>query len=319
MVLIPQKILEEYRNNNLNKHSAVKSLISLIENSDDDEIRVECLRNFEEIGIKGEELFKFLENLLISDSSNEVRKVTADLIQNYFIEKALPVMKWIINYETDCECLYSIINTLKKIDNKDSKSVLIEEVRKIKKLKYLLPDTLISNKPFQKDLKKLFKARKIVQFSSDELAEIILNFKVIVGLKKRFYSVYYQLENAKVIKLDLSDIEYEVRGWKSEFKNNIHALSDIPGLKHLKNLRFLLLSNNQISDLKDLLNLSQITHLYLSNNKIKDFINMQYLNAMPNLSYIDISGNELAKKISCEDFKDGVNAKLSDLSNPYYL
>jgi len=40
---------------------------------------------------------------------------------------------------------------------------------------------------------------------------------------------------------------------------------------------------------------------------------------MPNLSYIDISGNELAKKISCEDFKDGVNAKLSDLSNPYYL
>lgn len=317
MVLIPNKILEDYKNNNLNKHSAIKSLISLIENSDNDDIRVECLRNFEEIGIKGEEIFKFLENLLISDSSNDVRKVTAKLIQNNFLEKALSVMKWAITYETDCECLYYIINALKKIDNEESKSVLIEEVRKIKKLKYLLPDSNISNKPFKKDLKKLFKTRKIEQFS--ELADIIMNFKVIAALKKKFYSVYYELENAKVSKLDLSDIEYEVRGWKSEFKNNIHDLSEIPGLKYLKSLQYLYLSNNQIINLKDLIDLTEITHLYISNNKIADVINLQYIKTMPNLTYIDISGNELTKKVSCDDFKEGLNVKLSDSSEPYYL
>ena len=183
MVLIPKKILEDYRNNNLNKHSAIKSLISLIDNSDNDEIRVECLRNFEDIGIKGEEIFKFLENLLISDSCNDVRKVTAELIQNNFLEKALPVMKWAITYETDCECLYYIINALKKINNEDSKSILIEEVRKIKKLKYLLPGSNISNKPFKNDLKKLFKVQKM-DVSGSELADIIMNFKIIAALKK---------------------------------------------------------------------------------------------------------------------------------------
>ena len=318
MVLIPKKILEDYKNNNLNKHSAIKSLISLIDNSDNDEIRVDCLKNFEEIGIKGEEIFKFLENLLISDSSNDVRKVTAELIQNNFLEKALPVMKWAITYETDCECLYYIINALKKINNKDSKSILIEEVRKIKKLKYLLPGSNISNKPFKKDLKKLFKAQKM-EVPGSELADIIMNFKIVAALKKEYYSVYYELENAKVIKLDLSDIEYEVRGWKSEFKNNIHDLSEVPGLKYLKFLQVLYLSNNQITNLKDLVNLTELTHLYVSNNKITDVINIQYIKSMPNLTNIDISGNELAKKVSYDDFKNSLNVKITESSDSYYL
>ena len=121
------------------------------------------------------------------------------------------------------------------------------------------------------------------------------------------------------MKLDLSDIEYEVRGWKSEFKNNIKDLSEIPGLTHLKSLKYLYLSNNQISIIKDLVNLPELTQLYLSNNEIADEINLEYISMLPNLTHIDITGNELAKKVSCEDFKDNLHVKLSDLSNPYYI
>jgi len=317
MVLNPKKILEDYKNNKLNKHSAISSLISLIENSDSDEIRVECLKNLEEIGIKEEEIFKFLENLLISDSSNDVRTVTAKLIQNNFLVKSLSVMKWTVMYETDCECLYYIIDTLKKLNNEEAKSVLIKEVRKIQKLKYLLPDSNISNKPFKKDLKKLFKVSKI-DISIMEAADIIMNFKIIAALKKKFYSVYYELENAKIVKLDLSDIEYEVRGWKSEFKNNIQDLSEVPGLKHLKYLQFLYLSNNQISSLKDLVHLTELTHLYISNNKLVDVINLQYIKTIPNLTYVDIRGNELAKKVNCDDFNEEIKVNFSDLGDSYY-
>ena len=125
MVLNPNKIFEDYKSNNIDRQSAIKSFISLIENSDNDETRVECLRNFEKIGIKGEEIFKFLENLLISDSCNDVRTVTAELIQNNFIEKALPVMKWAITYETDCECLYYVLSALKVINTEDSNEGVI--------------------------------------------------------------------------------------------------------------------------------------------------------------------------------------------------
>jgi Leucine-rich repeat (LRR) protein len=318
MVLIPKKILEDYESNNIDRQSAIKSFISLIENSDNDEIRVECLRNFEKIGIKGEEIFKFLENLLISDSSNDVRTVTAELIRNNFIDKALPVMKWAITYETNCECLYYVLSALKVINNEESRSVIIEEIKKIKKMKYLLPDSNISNKPFRKDLKKLFKTKKIEHISQSELVDIIMNFKIIAALKKKFYSVYYELEKGKVVKLDLSDIEYEVRGWKSEFKNNIKDLSEIPGLTRLKSLKSLYLSNNQISIIKDLVNLPELTQLYISNNKLSDSINLDYISKLSKLTYIDITGNELAKKVSCDDFKDSLHVKLSDLSNPYY-
>ena len=318
MVLIPKKILEDYESNNIDRQSAIKSFISLIENSDNDELRVECLRNFEKIGIKGEEIFKFLENLLISDSSNDVRAVTAELIKNNFLEKALPVMKWAITYETDCECLYYILSALKVINNQESRSVVIEEIKKIKKMKYLLPDSNISNKPFRKEIKKLFKTKKVENFSQSELVDIIMNFKIITALKKKFYSVYYELENAEVVKLDLSDIEYEVRGWKSEFKNNIKDLSEIPGLKHLKSLKYLYLSNNQISNIKDLINLPELTQIYISNNEITDEINLEYIRMLPNLNYLDITGNELAKKVRCEDFKNNLHVKLTDLRNPYY-
>jgi len=319
MVLIPKKILEDYESNNLDRQSAIKSFISLIENSDNNEVRVECLRNFEKIGIKGEEIFKFLENLLISDLSNDVRTVTAELIRNNFIDKALPVMKWAIIYETNCECLYYVLSALKLINNEESRSVVIDEIKKIKKMKYLLPDSNISNKPFRKDLKKLFKTKKVEHYSQSELVDIIMNFKIIAALKNKFYSVYYELDNAKVVKLDLSDIEYEVRGWKSEFKNNIKDLSEISGLTRLKSLKYLYLSNNQISNIKDLVNLPELTQLYLSNNIIKDEINLEYIRMLPNLTYLDISGNYLAKKVSCEDFNDNLHVKLSDLSNPYYI
>jgi Leucine-rich repeat (LRR) protein len=203
------------------------------------------------------------------------------------------------------------------MSNEESKSVLIEEVRKIEKLKYLLPDSNISNKPFKKDLKKLFKALKI-DISITEAADIIMNFKIITALKKKFYSVYYELENAKIVKLDLSDIEYEVRGWKSEFKNNIQDLSEVPGLKRLKFLQILYLSNNQITNLKELVNLTELTHLYISNNKIVDLINLQYIKAMQNLTYIDIRGNELAKKVSCDDFNEDLKVNFSDLGDSYH-
>ena len=68
-----------------------------------------------------------------------------------------------------------------------------------------------------------------------------------------------------------------------------------------------------------MVNLPELTQLYLSNNKIKDEINLEYIRLLPNLTYIDITGNELAKKVSCEDFKDNVHVKLSDLNNPYYI
>ena len=64
MDLTPEKIYEDFRKNNLDKSTAFELLISLIEHSDDDNIRVESIKNLEKIGIDNNKLFKLFENNL---------------------------------------------------------------------------------------------------------------------------------------------------------------------------------------------------------------------------------------------------------------
>ncbi|MHA1302003.1 MAG: leucine-rich repeat domain-containing protein, partial [Candidatus Helarchaeota archaeon] len=109
------------------------------------------------------------------------------------------------------------------------------------------------------------------------------------------------------------DIEFEVRGWIPQFKNNITNLSEIIGLKNLKNLKYLYLANNQIESIKDLVELENLTHLYISNNKIKETKNINYIKEMAkrNLQFIDLSENIIAKKINLNEFNSSIKIKLN--------
>ncbi|TFG22707.1 MAG: hypothetical protein EU529_09665 [Promethearchaeota archaeon] len=316
MEITPQKICEDFRSNRLDKHSAIKQLISLIENSDDEEIREESVYSFQKIGAINEDLslFEILENLLISDLNEKVRIAAAKLIKNNFLHKAIEPMKWAIQHESDCECCIIIIETLVKINNVESKSILNDEIKKIKKEKYLDKSKRIDNKKFKRSIKKLLKERKYESFSHDELAQIIINYKIMSTLTKKFYSVYFELESALVVKLDLADVEYEVRGWKADFKNNIRDISEITGLKNLKHLSYIDISNNLIRNIKELSDLENLTHLLISNNKITDIKNIDYIKQMPNLIYLDIRGNDFAAKVNKHDFEN-----LKDKIRNFYI
>ena len=77
MVITPTKIYEDFRNKILDKHSAVDILISLIENSKNNNIRTESVGFIEKIGYNHDKIFRLFENLLISDSNKEVRIAAA--------------------------------------------------------------------------------------------------------------------------------------------------------------------------------------------------------------------------------------------------
>jgi len=313
MDLSPEKIYEDFQRNDLDKSTAFELLISLIEHSDDDNIRVESIENLEKIGLDNSKLFKLFESLMISDSSEEIRSSAAKVICNNFLNKALSPVKWVLLHDSSYDCIITVINTLVKMNDQESKDILIGEIKRIQKLKYILEDSKITNKLFKKAIKKLFKNNKIETISQEDLADIIINFKTISALKRKFYSVYYELEDAKVVKLDLSDIEYEVRGWKAEFKNNILEISDIIDLSNLKQLRDLYLSNNQIKDIGDLITLTKLTHLDIANNQINDEKNLEYLKQISNqgLKYLNISGNKIADIIHKNDFNPELEIKLT--------
>ena len=53
--------------------------------------------------------------------------------------------------------------------------------------------------------------------------------------------------------------------------------------------------------------------MYLSNNKLSDPNNIEYLSQLPNLEFIDLRGNEIAKIINVSD----LNPKIKILKDSY--
>ncbi len=305
MILNPQTVLENYNNSSIDKSTATKLLTSIIENYDEENFRLEAINVLNALKIKTKTLFEFFENLLISDSSEIIRNAAAKYVSTNFLEISLPVFLWVIQHETSYHCLVTVVNSLVKIQTSEAKFILLEQVRKIRDIKYLNVDKGFGNKKYRKALKSYFKRNLINKLSPKQLAAILINFLTIKNLIEEIPNAYFELDEKLLLidKLDLSDyLEFEVKGTPWGWKNNIRSLSQITGLSNLKQLKTLDLSNNQIGDLEGINELANLTHLVLPNNQISDLKNLKYINQLTNLQFVDLCGNDISKSVKNKDF-----------------
>jgi hypothetical protein len=189
----------------------------------------------------------------------------------------------------------------------------MSEISKIlKPIKNSTDKSYIFNK-YRKRMKKVFKKKAISNFMIYELAEILINYKTVSFLALKYPNFYFDLDvsSGLVSQVDLADyLQYEVKGTPFGWKNNIESLSEVKGLTNLKFLKILDLSNNLIKDLSELTSLKNLEIIYLANNKISDHKNIEYLNALPKIRYIDLSGNRIAKTASQTNFRSNVKVTL---------
>ena len=313
MELNPQTIFEEYCNKLLDKSSATNLLISIIENYEEDIIRADSINILGKINLKDENLFNFFENLLLSDSSEIVRNASAEYLGKNYLNNTLTLFKWAIQHETSYNCLITVIKYLVKMNSRDSKLILIEQLKKIKKIQFLSIEKGFENKKYKKSLKALLKTNRIKNFTTTQLAEILINYLTIKHLIEKIPNVYFELDPNTLLveKLDLSDyLEFEVKGTPWGWKNNIREISEISGLHNLNHLKRLDLSNNQIKNVKGLIKLKNLTHLILSNNKISDSVNLKYLKQLPKLQYLDLCGNSIVEVVKNDDFNPNIRVLL---------
>lgn len=315
MTLTPKEIYRDFKNKKINRTTVYNLLTSIIENSENDNTRLESILKLDKIGVISDNLFNLLENLFVSDSNRKIRNVAAQFLKKKFLEKAIYPMKWAIKHETDYDCLITILHSLEQINTSESKLILLNEIKKITKTKYLNKERKIENKKFKKVIKKLLKTKKIDSFTQTELTKILINYLTITNLIKQYLNIYYEIDpqNGLIRELDLSDyLEYEVKGTPFGWKNNIKTISEIIGLSHLKYLKKIDLSNNQIENVKDIIQLRKLTHLILSNNKISKRENLNYLKRLPKLEYLDLRGNDIVKKIDIDEFDPKIRVLLKD-------
>jgi Leucine-rich repeat (LRR) protein len=305
MELNPNNIYEDYINKRIDKSTAVKLLISIIENYDNNEIRKKSITVLGKLEISHENLFYTFENLLLSDSSEIIREAAAIYLSEHHLQKSIAVLKWAIQHEKSYQVLLIIIKALVKINLKESNKILVEQVKKIRKIQYINPEKKYENKKYKELLKPLVKKNKIIRFSPKQLGDILINFFTLKYLIEELPNVYFELNSATLLveKLDISDyLEFEVKGTPWGWKNNIESISKIKGLKNLSNLQELNLANNRIRDLREFVEIKSLKKLDLSNNKVSDPQNIEYLKQIPQLEFVDLRGNELANIIKSTNF-----------------
>ena len=314
MELNPIRIYEDYNNNRLDKSTAIKQLISIIENYDDDTIREDSIKVLDNIKLISENLFALFENLLLSDSSENIRNAAANYLSVNHLNRSLIVFKWSIQHEKSYICLLTVVKALEKINSNESKTVLIEQIKKIRKTHYISLEKGYENKRYKKALKPLLRRNKINNYSHKELGAILINFFTITTLIEEIPNVYFELNSTNLLieKLDLSDyLEFEVKGTPWGWKNNIEKISEIVGLENLKYLKQLDISNNQIKNVEGLVSLKSLTHLVLSNNQISDPNNIEYLKQLSKLQFLDLCGNEIVNFIKKDDFNPNTRVLLN--------
>ena len=98
MALTPKKIYEDLKKKHIDKLTAADLLIDLIEADLSIETRLECIKILKKIDIKHKKIFSILENLLISDSNEEIRTLAANALKVLFQEKALSPLKWALEH-----------------------------------------------------------------------------------------------------------------------------------------------------------------------------------------------------------------------------
>jgi len=293
MELTPNRIYEEYSANILDKTSAVEQLIALIENSSEFKVRLRSInflgkieKTFENSDLDKEHLFNLFENLLISDSNEKIRNASALVLKRNFIDQAFSPMKWALHHDdssyclkTICESLFEIIKYFEK-NMSLSKQFFVDEINQIE------------DKDFRIGFEILSETKSIQEFTSFELAEILINYFSIVYLKKTNWRLKYSIRDCKVVELDFI------------FK----GLTKLPeALKYLTSLKILALRYNQLTALPEWIGL--LSDLECLN------LNVNNINALPDsIGSLSSLKNLLLWKNDLQILPDSIGS-LSSLNN----
>ncbi|MFX1379790.1 MAG: HEAT repeat domain-containing protein, partial [Promethearchaeota archaeon] len=117
MELIPRKIYENFISEKIGKIETVNLLLTLIENIDDDVIRNDCIDTINKLDFINVDVFKILEDILISEQNQRLRYSAAQVLKQKFIKKCLDPFIWTLQHETSYDVLITVIKSLKETND----------------------------------------------------------------------------------------------------------------------------------------------------------------------------------------------------------
>jgi len=150
--ITPSKLSELYKEKKINKSEFLQRIVTIYEFSDSEKVRIDCLNSLDTVNISDEKLFKFLEEIIISEINLEIRINAMTIILNKFPEKAFELSDYLFT-------------------SSDSKEFIMKIAKKI-------GETLIkSDGPFKDKFSELLKEKIIDIFKNED----VRSFEILWG------------------------------------------------------------------------------------------------------------------------------------------
>ena len=109
----PKVLLKRFRNGELDAESFSEVLISLVESSDDQAVRIESLEMLGELNLGDLKVIRLIRNILISDSDEMMRCTSAKILIGRFLTESHSEVRWVLKNEPSIDCFTVIIKKLK--------------------------------------------------------------------------------------------------------------------------------------------------------------------------------------------------------------
>jgi hypothetical protein len=316
---IPEKVRKDYLTGHLNKESAVDLLISLIETSDDTEIRIESINVLRDIKIQNQIIFKILENLILSDESVRVRDSALHEILDNYLEQAKDPIVWIIEHENSPIILRRIFDFFETIDPLEYGFILEKIAIWFRKYSSNLGISIEESRFFL-DLEVIFATDKPnyeINYSSykffQKLSDIkgddpwlLIKKKHVEALNLNYFNWKYIKDNQDVMNsfLNLYDLNTYLETLK-KYDLDLNAFDLPTSIGKLTNLKKLILKKNNLKDLPNsIVNLQNLNILDLSQNLLNEI--PSFVSSFKSLEKLNLKNNNI--QTIPEDMKPFLNS-----------
>ncbi|MFW9945277.1 MAG: HEAT repeat domain-containing protein [Candidatus Odinarchaeota archaeon] len=119
----PEAIISDFLSGKLNFALAADLLISLLEKSNNPEVRRNSILALERLKGSNEKIFNILENCLLSDENHFIRSAAAKLIGQTYLKYGLKTLLWVIEHDKSPIVIHTIINMAENETNYHFKSI----------------------------------------------------------------------------------------------------------------------------------------------------------------------------------------------------
>ncbi|NHJ22529.1 MAG: leucine-rich repeat domain-containing protein [Candidatus Lokiarchaeota archaeon] len=291
----PEVVDSKLKGGEIDEKTAIALLISVMEESENEGDRVKSIHLLSQMNLKDDAHYRFIEGLVISDSSLRIQEYAAEILIDKFLTRGVETIRWLIKQKMSLSLVSRIFKALLKKAEGTLRELIIESFNSVfsGNIDFVKSQFRPHMEALVGDYRDYFNDAPFNEIPTDKLLEIFLGFETLVFIGDHyntFYDLGHDLKDGYVISLFIGGSDFE----------NWDCPSDIEGLENLRRLEELTLKMCGFREIGDLDYFPDLKTLDLSENSISEIENLENL---VRLKYLSLAGNSIKEIKGLDNLK----------------